>query len=54
MKLTKFRLTKQLSNNKLQTRKHFKRGVKLLTHGITSKEKKQFNLRNKTLKHWGN
>lgn len=53
MKLTKFRLLKQLNNtNKIQTRKRFKNGLKVLNHTNTNKNKKQFNLRNRTLKHW--
>jgi hypothetical protein len=52
MKLTKFRLLKQLDKTGKQTRKRFKKGIKVLNHTNTAKEKKQFNLRNKTLKQW--
>lgn len=54
MKLTKFRLLKQLDKQKSdkQTRRRFKKDIKLLNHTNTAKEKKQFNLKNKTLKNW--
>ena len=54
MKLTKFRLLKQLDKTKTdkQTRRKFKKDVKLLNHTNTYKNIKQFNLKNKTLKKW--
>jgi len=50
MKLTKFRLLKQIGSQGKQTRKKFKKGVKMLNHFTTAKNLKQFNLKNKTLK----
>lgn len=51
MKLTKYRLQKIISNNGKQTRKKYKTTSKILKHTNTSRNKKQFNLRNTTLKH---
>lgn len=50
MKLTKKRLQKIIHNNGKQTRKKYKKGTKILKHTNTSRNKKQFNLRNTTLK----
>jgi len=50
MKLTKYRLQKIISKNGKQTRKKYKTNVKLLTHHNTARNKKQFNLHNRTLK----
>ncbi len=50
MKLTKFRLTKQINGQGKQTRRKFKKELKLLNHSNTSKAKKPFNLKNRTLK----
>jgi hypothetical protein len=50
MKLTKSRLQKIINNNNKQTRKIFKKNIKVLHHNSSFKNKKQFNLRNKTLK----
>ncbi len=53
MKLTKFRLIKQLNSTGKQTRKKFsKKGIKLLNHTNTFRNKKYFNLKNNTLKIW--
>ena len=53
MKLTKARLQKVI-NNKFgkQTRKKFKKQLKLLNHNNTVRNKKDFNLRNKTIRHF--
>jgi len=52
MKLTKGRIHKLLIKEK-QTRKRIKQKPQTHTnHTITSKQKKQFNLRNHTLKHY--
>ena len=52
MKLTKSRLQKIINNNGKQTRKKYKKTVKILKHTNTIRNKKQFNLRNSTLKHY--
>ena len=52
MKLTKSRLQKIIVCSKVQTRKKFKKHLKVLNHTNTARNKKQFNLCNKTLKHW--
>jgi hypothetical protein len=52
MKLTKARLQKIINTNNKQTRKKFKKNVQLLHHTNTFRNKKQFNLRNNTLKNW--
>lgn len=53
MKLTKARLQKVI-NNKFgkQTRKKFKKQLKLLNHNNTVRNKKDFNLRNRTIRHF--
>ena len=53
MKLTKVRLQKVI-NNKFgkQTRKKFKKNVKVLNHNNTVRNKKAFNLRNRTIRHF--
>jgi hypothetical protein len=51
MKLTKVRFRKIIGNNGKQTRKKFKKNVKVLNHTNTVSNKKQFNLRNRTIKH---
>jgi hypothetical protein len=50
MKLTKYRLQKIIKNNGNQTRKKYKKTSKILKHSNTARQKKQFNLRNMTLK----
>jgi hypothetical protein len=50
MKLTKARLHKIINNNGKQTRKKYKRTSRILKHTNTARYKKQFNLRNTTLK----
>jgi hypothetical protein len=51
MKLTKARLQKVINNNNnKQTRKKFKKHIKLLNHTNTARNKKQFNLLNRTIK----
>jgi len=50
MKLTKKRLEKIIFNNGKQTRKKYKKTSKILKHTNTARHKKQFNLRNYTLK----
>ena len=51
MKLTKVRLQKIIGNNTgKQTRKKFKRHIKVLNHSNTCRNKKQFNLHNRTIK----
>jgi len=51
MKLTKSRLQKIIKNsNNKQTRKKFKKHLKVLNHTNTARNKKQFNLCNKSLK----
>ena len=51
MKLTKIRLQKIINKNCKQTRKIFKKTTKVLNHSNTFRHKKQFNLRNTTIKH---
>lgn len=51
MKLTKNRLQKIVNNNGKQTRKKYRKSTKILKHTNTFRNKKQFNLRNTTLKH---
>ena len=52
MKLTKARLQKIITNtNNKQTRKKFKKNIKVLTHSNTTRNRKQFNLINRTIKH---
>ena len=50
MKLTKARLQKIINNNGKQTRKKYKNTSSILKHTNTFRHKKQFNLRNTTLK----
>ena len=50
MKLTKSRLHKIISINNKQTRKKFKKHIKVLNHTNTYRNRKQFNLHNNTLK----
>jgi uncharacterized protein YkuJ len=52
MKLTKARLIKIINTNNKQTRKKFKKNVKVLNHVNTVRNKKQFNLRNTTVRNW--
>lgn len=52
MKLTKVRLQKIISNNGKQTRKKYKKTTRILKHTNTVRNRKQFNLRNTTLKHF--
>jgi hypothetical protein len=53
MKLTKARLQKIINNKEnKQTRKKFNKHIKVLTHSNTSRNRKQFNLLNKSIKHW--
>ena len=51
MKLTKIRLQK-IINNKTgkQTKKKFKKNVKVLNHTNTVRNRRQFNLHNRTIK----
>ena len=50
MKLTKARLQKIMNNNGKQTRKKYRKTSRILKHTNTARHKKQFNLRNTTLK----
>ena len=50
MKLTKVRLQRIINNSGKQTRKKYKKTSRILKHTNTSRNKKQFNLRNTTLK----
>jgi hypothetical protein len=50
MKLTKVRLQKIMNNNGKQTRKKYRKTSRILKHTNTARHKKQFNLRNTTLK----
>jgi hypothetical protein len=50
MKLTKVRLQKIIRNNGRQTRKNFKKNIKVLNHTNTVRNKKQFNLHNRSIK----
>jgi len=52
MKLTKSRLQKIVNNNGKQTRKKYKKTNRILKHTNTVRNKKQFNLRNTTLKQY--
>jgi hypothetical protein len=52
MKLTKVRLQKIIHTNGKQTRKKYKKTSKILKHTNTARNKKQFNLRNTTIKHF--
>ena len=50
MNITKKRLDKIISSSNAQTKKGRRRNLKVLKHSNTSRNKKQFNLRNLTLK----
>lgn len=50
MKLSKARLQKIINNNGKQTRKKYKKTSKIFKHANSIRNKKQFNLRNTTLK----
>jgi len=50
MKLTKKRLQKIINNNGKQTRKKYKKSLKKLQHTNTVRNKRQFNLHNRTIK----
>jgi len=50
MKLTKYRLTKQINSTNKQTRKKYNKYEKKFGHSLTEKNKKPFNLKNKTLR----
>ena len=50
MKLTKARLQKIMNNNGKQTRKKYRKTSRILKQINTARHKKQFNLRNTTLK----
>lgn len=52
MKLTKSRLQKIINNNGKQTRKKYKKTSIILKHTNTARNKKQFNLKNTTLKQY--
>ena len=50
MNLTKYRLQKIINNKSgKQTRKKFKKTVKVLNHTNTARHRKQFNLHNRTI-----
>jgi len=49
MKLTKFRLQKVIDSTNKQTKKNFKKNVKVLHHINTRRNHKQFNLHNRTI-----
>ena len=53
MKLTKFRLQRTINNTNKQTRKKFKKHIKVLHHTNTQRNHKQFNLHNKSIRNWG-
>ena len=51
MKLTKVRLQKIINNKSgKQTKKKFKKNIKILNHTNTVRNRKQFNLHNRTIK----
>ncbi len=52
MKLTKSRLQKIINNNGKQTRKKYKKTFRILKHTNTARNKKEFNLKNNTLKQY--
>jgi hypothetical protein len=52
MNLTRVRLQKQISSKNKQTRKLFKKNVKVLKHVNTVRNKKSFNLRHNSLRNW--
>lgn len=49
MQLTKKRFNKIISNN-VQTRKKYKKGKKIFNHSNTARKRRQFNLKNTTIK----
>jgi hypothetical protein len=52
MKITKYRLQKIINKNGKQTRKKFKGNKKILTHTNTVRNKRPFNLLNRSIKNW--
>jgi hypothetical protein len=55
MKLTKARLQKIINNKHgKQTRKKYKKNIKVLNHTNTVRNKKDFNLLNRTIRNWSN
>ncbi len=53
MKLTKARLQKIITNkNGNQTKKKYKKNLKLLHHTNTVRNKKEFNLLNRSIRNW--
>lgn len=52
MKLTKYRLQKNIVSQNKQTKKRLKKNIKVLHHQNTQNNRKQFNLKNTTLKQW--
>ncbi len=53
MKLTKARFQKIINNkNGKQTKKKFKKHIKVLNHTNTFRNKKDFNLLNRTIRNW--
>ncbi len=52
MNLTRVRLQKQINSNNKQTRKNFKKNVKVLKHVNTIRNRKSFNLKTGSLKNW--
>jgi|694.fasta_scaffold27956_9 hypothetical protein len=52
MNLTRVRLQKQINSKNKQTRKIFKKNVKVLKHVNTVRNRKVFNLKNNSLKNW--
>ena len=52
MKLTKARLQKNINTSGNQSRKKYQKRVKTFNHTNTVGNKKQFNLRNMTIKNW--
>jgi hypothetical protein len=52
MKVTKYRLQKIINSSGQQTKKRYKMRINKQLHTNTVRNKKQFNLRNNTLKNW--
>lgn len=52
MNLTRVRLQKQINSKNKQTRKLFKKNVKVLKHVNTVRNRKGFNLKNNSLRNW--
>lgn len=50
MKLTKYRLQKIIAKNGKQTRKKYKTNLKLLKHHNSVRNKKPFNLHNRSIR----